>query len=90
VVNDDKVSAIIFKEIPDIILYDTENDIENLRSKLDAETGYTWVHTPNGFSQYLTMSYRSVSAKNKIDELLYQYSYCIESVSLTSIPVYHL
>lgn len=93
VVNDDKVTAIIFKEIPDIILYDRfdgNNNIEDLRKKLDAETGYTWVYLPKGFSQYLTISYRSVSAKNKIDELLYQYAYCIENISITALPIYHL
>jgi len=101
VVNDDKVSAIIFKEIPDIILYDRfakdddGNDLaipdtSDLRKKIEENTGYTWVYLPRGFSKYLTMSYRSVSAKNKIDELLYQYAYCIENVSITALPVYHL
>lgn len=98
VVNEDKASAILFKEIPDVILYDkfaegtenTELDIDSLRGKLKEETGYTWIYLPKGFSQYLFTSYRNISVKNKIDELLYQYAYCIENISLTAIPVYYL
>lgn len=101
VVNEDKVSAIVFREVPDIILYDrfatddNGNQIEvpdtsELRRKLEENTGYTWVYLPKGFSKYLTLSYRNISAKNKIDELLYQFAYCVENVSITALPVYHL
>lgn len=95
VINEDRVSAIIFKEIPDLILYDTRPDPNDesqvpTREQLEEETGYTWIYLPKGFSQYLSVSYRSLSAKNKIDELLYQYSYCIENITLTAIPVYQL
>lgn len=95
VVNEDRVSAIIFKEIPDLILYDTRPNPEDEsqvpdRTALDEQTGYTWIYLPRGFSQFLSISYRSLSAKNKIDELLYQFAYCIENISLTAIPVYQL
>ena len=105
VVNEDKVTAIIYKEVPDLILYnrfaqeEDENhniitvekpDTSNLRFKLEDLTGYTWIYLPKGFSQFLTLSYRGISAKNKIDELLYQYSYCIENISITALPIYHL
>jgi hypothetical protein len=30
------------------------------------------------------------SAKNAIDNLLYNHAYCAESVSITSIPIYYL
>lgn len=97
VVNEDKAGAIIFKEIPDIILYDkfkdenkTELDRDSLRNKLDEVTGYTWVYLPKGFSQYFTISYRNMSVKNKIDELLYQYAYCIENITITALPIYYL
>ena len=94
VINDDKVSAIIFKEIPDLILYDTRpsEDISQTPTKemLDSQTGYTWIYIPKGFNQYLSISYRNISAKNKIDDLIYQYAYCAENISLTAIPVYYL
>ena len=37
-----------------------------------------------------TISSKGKSAKERIDELLYNHSYCIESVSVTAVPVYHL
>lgn len=95
VISEDKISAIIFKEIPDLILYDTRPNPEDesqvpTRDQLEEETGYTWIYLPKGFSQFLSLSYRNLSAKNKLDELLYQYAYCIENITLTTIPVYQL
>ena len=105
VINDDKVTSIIFKEIPDLILYDkrvaikdaNDNIIgygpdENIdyRDAYEEQSGYTWIYLPKGFSQYLNISYRNLSAKNKIDQLLYQHAYCIENVSITALPIYHL
>ena len=37
-----------------------------------------------------TISSKGKSAKERIDELLYQHSYCIESINLSALPVYHL
>ena len=37
-----------------------------------------------------SVSTQGKSAKEAIDELLYQHSYCIETVTITSIPVYYL
>ena len=98
VVNDDQVKAIYYKEIPDIILYSAYADDnvtplltkKGLRQSIQSESGYTFVYIPKGFSQYLQISYRSKSAKDKIDELLYQHSYCIENITITALPIYHL
>jgi hypothetical protein len=30
------------------------------------------------------------SAKDRLDELIYQHGYCIESATITTIPLYHL
>jgi hypothetical protein len=37
-----------------------------------------------------SISAQGKSAKDKLDELLYNYSYCIENVTIQSIPIYHL
>ena len=37
-----------------------------------------------------TISSKGKSCKEKIDELLYNYSYCIETINLTVIPIYTL
>ena len=37
-----------------------------------------------------TISSKGKSAKERIDELMYNHSYCIESTNITTVPVYHL
>ena len=37
-----------------------------------------------------TISGQGKSAKNRLDELIYQHGYCVESVTITTIPVYYL
>jgi hypothetical protein len=39
---------------------------------------------------YFTISAQGKSAFNALEELLYNYSYCIENINLTAIPIYHL
>ena len=101
VVTDNKVTAVLFKRIPDLVLYDketadtnlyapTENYQNSIREMMEEKTGYTWVFLPQGFAQYCTISTNTLSAKDKIDDLLYQYAYCIENISITALPVYHL
>ena len=95
-VNEDKARAIIYKEIPDVILYDvfdaegTGPDYSRIRQEITEKSGYTFIYLPKGFAKYLNISYRSMSVKNKVDELLYQFAYCIENITLTAIPIYYL
>ena len=37
-----------------------------------------------------SISAQGKSAKDKVDELLYQHGYCIESATITTIPIYYL
>ena len=36
------------------------------------------------------VSGQSKSAKDKLDELIYNHGYCIENVTINTIPIYHL
>ena len=36
------------------------------------------------------ISSQGQSAKNKLDELIYQHGYCTESATITTIPIYYL
>lgn len=97
-VNEDKASAIIFREVPDLIIVDKDKQIledEELSEGLIAElrleqSGYTFINIPQGYGQFFTISYRTKSVKNAVDELLYQYSYCVENISITALPIYTL
>ena len=37
-----------------------------------------------------SISAQGKSAKDKLDELIYQHGYCIESATITTIPIYYL
>jgi hypothetical protein len=37
-----------------------------------------------------SISSQGKSVKERLDELLYQHSYCIESASIQSVPIYYL
>lgn len=92
-----KSTAIIYTDVPGLILYDQNQknedgscDKSKLRREIVDKSGYKFIYLPKGFSQFFTISYRTASLKNKIDELLYQFGYCVENITITSIPIYYL
>lgn len=91
VVKEDKASSIIFKEAPNIVFYLNENKSDLEKQKIaNTISGYSSINLPSEYLQYFTISTKSLSVKDKLDELLYQYSYCTENISINSIPIYHL
>lgn len=84
-VNDNNVTAIYFKEVPDLI-FTTPKEW----SKRVNVTGYTPVFMNNSMESLLKISSQGKSAQDAIDELIYQHSYCIESVTVQAVPVYSL
>ena len=80
--NDNQVKAIYYREIPNIIFQTGVSGSGN-------KTGYRYFNVPSAFTMF-SKSTQGKSAKDAIDSLLYSYSYCIESVSITSIPIYYL
>lgn len=78
-VNDSGVKSIYFRETPDVIF-----GKGNL-------TGYRYIQIPESdVDSIFSISSQGMSAKDKLDEMLYQYSYCSESVTITAIPIYYL
>lgn len=88
VVNDNTVTAIYFREVPNII-FATREDWNN-RDNDSFISGYTPVIVQSGLENLFTISSQFKSAKDKLDELIYNHSYCIESVTIQSVPIYYL
>ena len=44
----------------------------------------------NNLNNLFTISNQKKSAFNKLDDFLYNNSYCVETASITSIPIYYL
>ena len=83
-VNDTKVKAIYFRETPQVIFVDNLNRVKEKKS------GYTYAQLPTHMEYLFHISSQNKSAKDVLDNYLYSYSYCTESITLSAIPVYHL
>lgn len=83
-INDSKITSIYFKDTPSIIF----TTIDKLQSE-EKKPGYRYF-LANNLDDMLSISSQGKSAKNAIDELLYKHSYCMETISINAIPIYHL
>ena len=84
VVNDNKVKSIYNRKTPTLIF--TDEIAENQKKE-----GYYYIRiSPEQQKLLFSISSQSKSAKDALDDLLYQNTYCVESVSITSIPIYTL
>ena len=84
VVNDSNIKSIYFRRTPAVIFTKNLNTERML-------AGYRYIQVPESMvEQMFSISAQGKSAKDRLDELLYQHSYCIESVSITTIPIYYL
>lgn len=88
VVNDNDVRAIYFREIPNLIYHDASTSSNEKSSTF--KTGYSYINIPKNYDNLFHISALGKSAKEAIDTLLYNHSYCIENVTLNTIPVYYL
>lgn len=84
-----QVEAMSDKQLEDYII---EN---NLISKLiakqkDEMPGYAFIQLPDYLENLFTISTQGKCAKDSLDSWLYNYTYCTETVSLASIPIYYL
>lgn len=83
-INDTKIKSIYFREVPQVIYKDPSEKFEE-----DVGDGYKYIQVQNIDSMF-SCSSQNKSAKDRLDELIYQHGYCIESASITSIPIYYL
>ena len=86
-VNDADVNAIYYRDVPNI-LFIKAGEIPG--KHFDIKTGYTYIWLPPYMENLFYISATRKSAKDAIEEALYKYSYCVENITLTTIPVYHL
>lgn len=81
-INDTSITSIYFRDTPSII-YKSKDDGVSLTP------GYRCIQI-GGIEDMFTCSAQGKSAKNKLDELIYEHGYCTESATITSIPIYYL
>ena len=91
-VNDKDVKAIYFRETPEVLFLEPD-EWQQYATGSEAwkkPTGYAYAQMPKYLQHLFAISSQGKSAKDVLDEFLYQYSYCTETVSITALPIYHL
>lgn len=78
----EQVKSIYYREVPQVIYYNVD-DINKTK------TGYVYLKI-NNMDTLFTNSSQGLSAKNVIDDLLYQHSYCSQQLNLSIIPIHYL
>ena len=86
VVNDDKVNAIFFREVPSVLWLDPDEqeyeDIDNL--------SYIRLRLTQGLDNYFQISSQGKSAKDVLDTLVYETTHYNETITLNCLPIYYL
>lgn len=81
--SDKDVKCIYYREIPQTIFQVGEETYEH-------QPGYTYVNLRPEMKNLFIISSKGKSAQEALEDMLYKYSYCIESSNITALPVYHL
>ena len=84
-INDGDVKTIYYRDIPNMIFLSGDD-----KTTYDTKSGYTYTQLPSYMENLFVTSSKGKSAKERIDELLYDHLFCAESANISSIPVYHL
>lgn len=84
VVNETTVKSIYFRETPAVVF----TNLINGENKINT---YRYLQIPDSYiDEMFSISAQGKSAKDRLDELIYNHGYCIETVSITSLPIYNL
>lgn len=85
VVNNSQVTSIYFREVPKLIYLENGNISPNEKAALG---GYQFIQ--NIPVNLFSISAQGKSAYEELQDLLYNHSYCIESITISAIPIYYL
>lgn len=84
-VNDDKVKSIFVRETPEVLFIDP-TDTQPQESNLS----YVKLNLVGGLINYFQTSGEGKNAKELLDNMVYDYTYYQETITLTSLPIYYL
>lgn len=84
----------VFEPTPPDVVY-VDNESENIQDTLQLEhyltsIGQRWIQIPSDLYEHLTTGGKLNSCFEQIKDLLYQYTHVNNSISLSTIPIYHL
>lgn len=84
-VNETSIKSIYFRETPAVVFKET------MAYSTTDLSGYKKLQIPERILiDMFTISSQGKSAKERLDELIYAHGYCIDSASITTLPIYYL
>ena len=89
-INDSNIKAIYYRETPTIVFLDSEMDENEKRIQKQLKPGYTFISFPEYMEPIFNVSTQKKSTKDVLEEWLYEYTKCTESITINALPVYYL
>lgn len=86
VINEDSIKAIYYRETPNVLF----EEIEEKDNKFSHQPGYTYIKINSSQKNLFNMSSQGVSSKDRIEQLLNQFTYAAETVTISGVPIYRL
>ena len=87
--NDSAVKAVAYKEVPNVLFVVNPTPAELAQIKTD-NPGYTVLSLSENLKDVFRMSVQGKSAKDEIDTQIYNKACCCESITINSVPIYHI
>lgn len=96
VVNDKDIKSIYFRQVPEIIYINqddkttAENEEYSDYELIELADYWHYTRIKNLPKEQFSISAQGKSAQETLEQLLYNHSYCVESITLTAVPIYYL
>lgn len=84
VVNENTVNSIYYKEVPEVLFV-----VQPLET-IDSPMAYTPLFIPDNMQELFVRASRGLSAIDRMNELIYNFSFIAESLTINAIPIYYL
>lgn len=88
--NNSAIKVIKYEEVPNIIFLGTDVPSQDEQVQRLQEGYYGIWLEQDIFDKYIDLAARNKSCYDELDNLLYNYTYINQSISLTTIPIYRL
>lgn len=87
VVNDDKIKAIFYRNVPDVLWISPDED-----TRIDAQDNISYIrlNLTNGLENNFVLSTQGKSAQEELQILLYDNTYYQDSITISCLPIYYL
>ena len=89
-INDSNVKSIYYRDIPNVIFFFSDMTDEEKMRQMSLKPGYNFINIPDVRRGQFILSTQKKCTKDVLEEWLYQYAHCTESITINSLPVYYL